>query len=142
MISEILELVNKASTKEEKVQVLKKYDTPALRHVLKYALHDKITFYREDLPPYKKDDSPEELSFSSLYNEYKKLYIFLNEVLERQTTQKVTSFNRKNQILISMLESIHRKDSDLLSSMIDGTFKQKYKINAKLAEEAFPGLLK
>lgn len=142
MISEVLERVNTVKTKEEKIHILRSSDTPALRQVLYYAVNPDIVFYRNTLPEYKKDDSPEELSFSSLYSEYRRLYIFLNEVLEFNMTGKKTRFEKKNEILISMLESIHKKDSDLLASMIDGTFKQKYKINLKIVQEAFPNLIK
>lgn len=143
LISEIIDLVNTAKSKQEKIDLLRKHNCPALREVLKYAYHPGVKFFTNDRPNYRPDHSPIGLSFSSLYNEYKKLYIFLDPVLESNITKKGPTRNdRKMQILLQMLESIHPSESELLIDVMTKNMKKYKTINKALIEEALPGLLK
>lgn len=129
-ISEILDKASKAKTKDEKIKILRENATPALKEVIKYAFGN-IEFYTNSIPSYKIDDAPYGLSFSSLYSEYKRLYIF--------TKDNQTKPERKTQILLQILESIHPSEADLLYKIVTKTYKPN--LNKKIIEEAFPGLL-
>jgi hypothetical protein len=142
MIHEIFDMVKNEPNRINKIQILRTHNTPALREVLKFGLHPGYKMYTNIVPKYKADHAPEGLSFSSLFNEYKRLYIFLDPVLERIYTKgKTTKLPRKNQILIEMMESINPGESKILESMITCTFEKQTGISKTLVEEAFPGLL-
>lgn len=143
MIHEILEQVTTTKDRGQKIRILRSNVTPALKYILKYALDPRIKFYTDSPPVHKKDvGSPEGLSYSTLFNEHRRLYVFLEQEQERRLTGgKQTSIPRKNQLLIEMLETIHPGEAELLCSMIDGTFAKKTGITKKLIEEALPGLL-
>ena len=48
LISEILDKVSKAKTKQNKVALLKEYDSPALRMVVKSSFDPKVTWALPD----------------------------------------------------------------------------------------------
>ena len=131
LISEILKEASNAKTQQEKVDILRKNDSPALREVLKYLYHPGIKLYTNTPPAYKADHSPVGLSFSSLYNEYRTLYIFL----EDSTVKK----ERKDQLLIQKLESMHPSESELLYQRFQD--KLLLRLNKKVINEAFAGLI-
>jgi len=142
MIHEIFNMVKTEPDKQKKIQILRDHNSPALREVLKFGLHPGYKMYTNVMPKYKADHAPEGLSFSSLFNEYKRLYIFLDPVLERIYTKgKVTKIPRKNQLFIEMLESINPGESKILESMITCTFETYTGISKTLVEEAFPKLI-
>ena len=130
LISEILKEVSEAKQKDEKIYLLRKHDCPALREVVRYAIGEP-EFYTNTLPQYKVDPAPHGLSFSTLFSEYKRLYIFLKGT---KCTEK-----RKNELLAQMLESIHTSEADLLAKIITKQYKPN--LNKKVVNEAFPGLL-
>lgn len=143
MLHEIFENVKKASTKQEKIDILRKNFSPAMKDVLRYALHPNCKFYTNTVPVFKKDDSPEELSFSSLYSEHKRLYVLLDPAIEPlMSGGKTTTIKRKQEILVQMLESINVGEAAIIEWMIEGTFGKMTSITPKLVEEAFPGILK
>jgi len=128
----------KGKTEQEQVQILRNNNSPALKALLFYGLRSKTDFYTNVVPPYKKDFPPEGYSFSSLFTEHRRLYVFLNDQLEHQKTGKVTSLPRKHNLLIGLLESISPDESQILESIIKGTFSQETGITSELATLAFP----
>lgn len=134
LISEIFDEVESTKKKEDKVNILRKNDSPALRLVLQYAFDPRVVFYSNQFPPYKPDYAPEGLSFSSLHNEAKLLYRFTNQA---NITEK-----RKHELLLQVLESMHQKDSALLYSILTRTVLKNHKsLTPKVINEAFPGLI-
>lgn len=142
-ISEILDEINVAKSKQEKIDLLRKHNCPALREVLKYGFHPGVKFFTTERPNYKPDHSPIGLSYSSLYSEYKKLYIFLEGSQESRITGKgPTKNDRKLQILLQMLESVHPSESELIIDIVTKNMKKYKSITKVLIEEALPGLMK
>ena len=60
LIPEVLELVSKAKTHKEKVEVLRKHNHPALRDIIRVACDaDVVSLLPEGTPPYTKDERNE-----------------------------------------------------------------------------------
>ena len=80
LIPEILDLVQQAKTKEEKVQLLRKHQTDCLIVLMRLNFDPMLWMdLPEGEPPYKKEpDAPLGLSPSNLYNEFRKFYIWLS----------------------------------------------------------------
>lgn len=131
LIAEILEEVANAKTIEDKVKILKSNDTIALKEVLRFLYDSRIKVYTSTPPKYVPDFSPVGLSFSSLHNEHKTLYIFEDSYAVKP--------ERKDQLLIQKLESMHPLDSELLYSRFNNNVDKK--ISKKVINEAFPGLV-
>jgi hypothetical protein len=129
LISEVLDLINAAKTTDEKLRVISDNWTPGLKNVLRYMYDPNIKFFTDKLPDYKPDYAPIGISYSSLHNESKKLYIFHSET-------KISAA-RKNVLLIQMLETIHEKDAALLCSIIAKTAKLD-KLPYKTLKEKIP----
>lgn len=141
-ISEVLNKVASANNRGIKIKILRENITPALRTILKYVFHPAYKFYTNKAPKYTPDHAPTGLSFSNLFSEHRKFYIYAHQSVERQITKgTVTSIPRKEQLLIQMLESIHPNESVVVEHMINGTFTKFTTIDKKLVDEALPGLL-
>jgi len=132
-ISEILELASKKETKEEKIEVLRKYDGVTLRTILQGAFDPGIEWdLPEGAPPYKPCDFLDQQG--RLYQETRRLWIFLKG--RRPDIKPV----KKEQLFIGLIESLDKDDAKLLLAIKDK--KMPYKgITYKLVQEAFPGLL-
>jgi hypothetical protein len=131
LIGEIIKEASAAEKKADKVKILKNNESPALLLTLKFLFDNKVNLYTNSPPQYKQDHAPIGLSFNSLYSEAKRLYIFLEESTVRP--------DRKDQLLIQMLESMHPIDSEIIYNRF--TNKNLLRLNAKIINEAFPGLV-
>lgn len=140
-IPEILAQVALAPTKEEKVNVLKKYDNTTLRSVLKLNF-DKDTML--DLPPghptYKIDkDMPLGLGDSNLYNESRRFYLLVKGNGRRPAALKPIQIEN---IWIQILEGVHWTEAELLCQMKDRQLSKVYKgLTEAIVREAFPDLI-
>lgn len=131
-IPEILAQIKDGTNKPiETIRGLQLNNTAAMRDVIRYAFDD-IPWYRNDLPPFTSDGSPEGLAPTTMYSEVKRFYIFKE------------SYNlpvrRKDEILIQILESVNTKEVELIKSLFEGTFSKKYGITREIATQAFPNL--
>ncbi len=113
LMSEILDKVAKAKTKEKKVELLREHNTDALRMVLKSSFDPNIEW---DLPegdvPYTPNESP--------------------EGTEHKTT------NRRENMFIQMLEGLHQSEAELVVAAKDKALHRKYKgLSANVVKEAF-----
>lgn len=133
-VFEIIEEVQKADSKKQKVEILQKHkENWALKDVIR-GTYDSIVVWLlpEGPPPYrasKEHDHPADLQKAHLKFEY----------LIKGSGDNVNKLKRE-QIFISILETIHPKDSLILLDMVA---KKKFKgISREVVVEAFPGLLK
>lgn len=136
-IYEIFDEVEKAPTKKEKVEVLQKNSNYALRNVLKGTFDPNIQFVIDKVPYYKPSDSPVGLGYTSLYQELTRIYIFQknNPKVDPNLTQ-----DRKEKILIQMLEALEKREAEVLMNMI--LKKQRVKgLTYNVVKEAFPDIL-
>ena len=133
LMSEILDKVAKAKTKEKKVELLRQYNTDALRMVLKSSFDPNIEW---DLPegdvPYKPNESPEGTEHNMLVHEARTLFHYIKGGNPQLTT------NRRENMFIQMLEGLHQSEAELVVAAKDKALHRKYKgLSANVVKEAF-----
>lgn len=138
-ISSIIAEAASRAKKEKRIEVLRKYDHPALRIVLALALNPNVKW---DLPEGDPVFVPNELAHDqegALYNEVRKLYLFLQpNHLFREYNPNLTTQKRGN-LFIQFLETIDAEDARL---MVAASHKKlPVKLSAETIEEAFPGVI-
>jgi hypothetical protein len=136
-IPQIFEEVEKATSRENKIKVLKAYEQPILRGILQINFDPTVKVYLpEGEPPFKKDkEVPIGYSETNLYTEFRRFYIWLQKDIN-------LSRQRKEQLFIQFLEGIHWTEAELICLSKDRKLQTKYKqIKEDLIREAFPGLL-
>src|SRR5210317_2504805 len=78
LVHEIFTQINNAKDKPKKIEVLKKYDSPAIRQLLKAAFDPKIQWdLPEGNPPFIKNEAPAGTEHTSLISEARRLYNFV-----------------------------------------------------------------
>ena len=133
LFSEILDMVHKAKTKEQKVQILRENNTDALRMLLKAAYDPKIKWvFPAGEVPYTPNDAPAGTEHTVLAMEAKKLWHFIVGA-DNETKQ-----HRKESMFFQMLEGLHESEAKLLVNAKDKKLHQIYKgLSANVVREAF-----
>ena len=135
-IYEVFEEYEKASTKEERVAVLRRNENFALKSVLKGTYDPSVKFTIDRVPLYKPSDAPIGLGYTNIHTELDRVYLF--EVNNPRTSTNLSD-KRKEQILIQMLEAMEKREAEVFMNML--LKKQKVKeLNAEVVKEAFPNL--
>lgn len=132
--SEVLDLFEKAKTREEKIAVLKKHEVPVLRALMRlnFDTNAKMAL-PEGEPPYKKEkDKPAGYQETNLVQEYRRFYIWLDP-------QQNLSQVRKEQLFIEMLEGLHVSEAEILCLAKDKKLHTRYKsLKEDIIREAYP----
>lgn len=136
LYSEIFEEFDKATTKQERMNVLRKYDHPRFRSFLQAAFHPGIVFDVE-VPKYRPAVEPAGMNFAYLDSEMLKMYRFVKNHPSRPVG---LSADKQKQLLLVVLESLHKDEAALLVKLIKKDLEVKY-LTANLVKETFPGLL-
>ena len=133
LFSEVLDKVHKAKTKGQKIQILKEYNTEALRMIIKSSFDPKIEWAMpEGQVPYTPNDAPAGTEHSVLAFESKKLWHFI------KGADNATPQHKKEQMFIQMLEGLHKSEADLLVAAKDKKLHQVYKgLSEPVVKEAF-----
>jgi len=133
LLSEILDKVHKAKTKTQKVDILRKHNTDALRMVIKASFDPKIEWVLpEGEVPFKRNEAPEGTEHAVLAYECRKLYRFIKSGNDKTPQYK------KEQMFIQMLEALHESEADLLLAAKDKKLHQAYKgLSEPVVKEAF-----
>ena len=77
LIYEIINLAKKAANVDEALQTMRKYNTETLEQVLHYTYHPKAQWYVDEFPKdFHKPDTYPGISYTNLYTELRRLYIF------------------------------------------------------------------
>ena len=134
LISEILRKVSNAKTKKEKVDLLKKHNTPALRQLMVINFDESII---SELPegdvPYTPNDAPVGTDHTRLEQEYRGLYRFF-----KGGDPRIKSLKRET-MFVQLLEGLSAEEAELLVLVKDGRLNEKYKrITKAVVSEAFP----
>lgn len=135
-IDEILKMASAGKTKAEKINVLRTYNTLALRNVLKGAFDDEIQFLLpEGTPPFK--EANQHTPPSSLRKQSPRFrYFVIGGPGERMPRLKVEG------MFIKLLEAIPPSEAKIVILMKDKQLEKEYKgITKALVQEAFPGLI-
>ena len=125
LFSEILDLVHKAKTKNKKVEILRKYNSDALRMVIKSSFDPNIVWVMpKGNVPYTPNDAPAGTEHTRLATEAKKLYRFI------RGGDNITPQFKKEQMFVQLLEGLHKDEAELICYAKD---KQLHKIVKGLA---------
>jgi len=133
LISEILQKAHNAKTKEEKAQILRENETPALKKLLIWNFDESV---KSALPdgevPYTPNDAPPGTEHTRLVNEHRLFYNFVvggnNDIPQ----------TRKELMFIQMLEGLHQTEAEVLCLVKDKKLGKKYRITQNVVAEAFP----
>lgn len=132
--SEVLDLFEKAKTREEKLQVLKKYEVPVLRALMRlnFDLNSKMSL-PDGEPPFKKDkDKPIGYHETNLTQEYRRFYIWLDPAVNLTRL-------RKEQLFVEMLEGLHHSEAEVLCLAKDKILQTRYPtLTENIVREAYP----
>ena len=133
LFSEILDIVHKAKTKDQKVKILREHNSDALRMIIKSSFDPKVVW---DVPagsvPFKKNGAPAGTEHSVLAYESRKLWHFI------KGADNATVQFKKEQMFIQMLEGLHESEADLLVAAKDKRLHQVYKgLSEPVVIEAF-----
>lgn len=104
-----------------------------MRELMRY-IFDGAPWYRNDLPPFTSDGSPEGLAPTTIYNEVRRFYIFKKDYN--------LPVKRKDEILTQILESVNAKEAELMKTVINGSFSETYGITRDIASKAFPDIIR
>ncbi len=135
MYSEIFDEFKKATTKEERLRILRENDHPRFREFLVLAFNEGVEFDVE-IPNYRPALEPAGLNFAYLDTEVNKLYRFIKNHPKRP--EGLTPHKQK-QLLLVVLESLHQDEAELLVNLIKRDLAIKY-LTKNLVMEAFPGI--
>ena len=133
LVSEIFTKINNAKDKPKKIEVLRKYDTPGMRMILKGAFDPKIEWdLPEGTPPYIANEAPAGTEHTFLEVEAKRLYNFAkggNDQLNKI---------RKETLFIQMLEGLHASEAKVLIDVKNKSLNKTYKgLTSDMVKEAF-----
>ena len=133
LFSEILTKVAKLKTKKDKVEYLQKYNTDALRMVIKASFDPKIEWaLPEGDVPYRANEAPEGTEHTVLSQEARTLFNFIKGG-NGQLTQ-----NKRETMFVQMLEGLHADEAKLIVAAKDKKLHQVYKgLSANVVKEAF-----
>ena len=130
---EIFTKVNNAKDKQRKIEVLRQYDSPAMRQVLKGAFDPKIKWdLPTGTPPYIENEAPLGTEHTYLDQEAKRLWHFV--VGADMNLTKV----KKETLFIQMLEGLSADEAKLLVGVKDKNLNNIYKgLTSAVIKEAF-----
>ena len=133
LISEVLRKVSNAKTKQEKIDLFRRYNSNALRQLLIINFDDSVVC---ELPegdvPYTPNDAPVGTDHTRLEHEYKGLYRFF------KGGAKLPGLKRES-MFVQLLEGLSAEEAELLVLVKDGRLGDKYKrITKAVVSEAFP----
>ena len=133
LISEIFTKINNAKDKPKKIEVLRQYDTPGMRMILKGAFDPKIEWdLPEGTPPYIANEAPAGTEHTYLEVEAKRLYNFA--VGGNDQLNKI----RKETLFIQMLEGLHASEAKVLIDVKNKSLNKSYKgLTSDMVKEAF-----
>jgi hypothetical protein len=138
LMFEILDELLNAKTDEERVAILRKNDSYALRGVLRAAFHPRIYFNVTKWPDgYVPSEVPAGYGSAKIGLELNRIYMF--ELGNPRTPLGLTE-KRKNEILLQILEALEHREAEVFMNMMLKDLKVPG-LTKELVEEAFPDIL-
>ena len=135
-IHEILELVNEQKTKAKKIEILKEYETDALKSLFIWNFDPSVvSLLPEGEVPFNKNDVPVGTDHTSLRREYRQLYHFV-----KGGNDQLSSLRRES-MFIQLLEGLHPEEADIICLVKDGQLNKKYKLTRDIVETAYPDII-
>ena len=136
LLSEILRKVSNAKTKAEKIALLKKHNSTALRQILIINFDDSVvSMLPEGDVPNTPNDAPPGTDHTRLEHEFKGLYRFF-----KGGADKLPGMKRES-MFVQLLEGLSAEEAELIVLVKDGKMNTKYKrITKAVISEAFPSI--
>ena len=135
LVSEIIQRTSNAKTRDEKIEILKHYDSPALRAVLIWNFDNRVeSILPEGEVPYTPNDAPIGTEHTKLSHEWRKFNYFVKGVSDLSMVKRETMF-------IQLLESLHSSEAELLCLVKDKQLHKRYKVTKPVVQEAFPDIV-
>lgn len=134
---EIFEEFEAAPTKADKLAVLRNNNRHDLFAVLQMTYHPNIQFMIEKAPTYKADDAPVGMGYSSIHQELSRIYLLVKD--HPRASPDLTQ-QRREQILVQMLESLEAKEAEVLLGMVMKKLKVKG-LTPSIVKEVYPGII-
>lgn len=135
LISEILQKVSNAKTKEEKTSLLRQYESPGLKALLIWNFDPSLkSCLPEGEVPYTPNDAPAGTEHTRIQSEYRKFYHFI-EGGDYEMSQ-----SKKEVLFIQMIEALHQDEAEVLCLVKDKNLGKKYRITHNVIKEAFPAI--
>ena len=136
LISDVLKQTTKLKTKVDKIAYLRKMNSTPLRDILRINFDDDIvSMLPPGAPPYKKDDMPDGMNYSTLQQQYKKFkYFFKGEYTDMNPIKRESMF-------LELIESIHPDDAQVFIDAKDKSLKYRG-LTKKLVMDSFPNLIR
>ena len=133
LLSEILRKVSNAKTKAEKINLLRKHNTPALRQLMIINFDESvISLLPEGDVPFTPNDAPAGTDHTRLEQQYRGLYRFCKGGASLPTLKRESMF-------VQLLEGLASEEAELLVLVKDGQLNKEYKrITKSVVQEAFP----
>lgn len=131
---EILESIDKARGEAEKLRLLAKYSSPALKAIIGHAYDPNVKWALPDTDPPYKPMPKENDQQGRLFTEIRRFYVFL------EGTNNLKPHKRE-QLFIELLESIDPDDAKLMCSIKNKKLPFK-SITPALIKKAYPNLTK
>ena len=134
LLSEILRKVSNAKTKKEKIDLLRKHNSAALRQVLIINFDESVeSVMPEGDVPYTPNDAPIGTDHTRLEQEYRGLYRFF-----KGGDPRLKGLKRET-MFVQLLEGLYQDEAELIVLVKDGGLNKKYKrITKAVVSEAFP----
>ena len=135
-VHEVLDAVHKAKTKQKKIEVLREYDSKALRYCLIWNYDESLkSAIPEGDVPYEPNPSPTIESQSKLASEYKTLYNFIEGGNYELTN------TRREVLFIQLLEALNPGEAEVLCLAKDKKLGRKYRCSFPVVKEAYPDIV-
>ena len=134
LMHEVLQKVSNAKTKKEKIALLEKFNTPALRMLFIINFDDSIvSLLPPGKVPYTPNDAPLGTEHTQLEREARLLHHFFKGGSN-------VSQNKREMMFIQMLEGLHPEEAKIICLVKDKNLTEKYKLTKEIVAEAFPDI--
>ena len=135
LMNEVLQKVSNAKTKKEKIGLLRKLNSQALRSLLIINFDESIISMLPDgSVPYTPNEAPAGTEHTVLEKEYRILYHFFKG-------GSSISQSKRESMFIQMLEGLTSAESETLLLAKDKKLGKRYKITKACVSEAFPSIV-
>ena len=136
LISEVLSEASKITKKADRIEYLRKNNSPALRDVLRIAFDDDIvSLLPSGAPTYNKDDAPAGHEYLNLHRGHRRFKYFFKGPVANDTPAL-----RREGMFLSFIESLHGDEAELVIAAKDKSLKYKG-ITKKFVKDTFPNLI-
>jgi hypothetical protein len=135
LYSEIIDLFEKAPTKKEKIEVLKRFEHPTFKEFFNYTFNPDVVFDVQ-IPEYKSSVEPAGLNTAYLDAELGRTYRFI--VGHPKRANGLTP-RKQTELLLILLETLHKDEADLYVRMLKKDLKIKF-LTKKFIKEVYPDL--